>query len=103
MREGEYELVYDPVDTHRATDKLQGCVIGIIEDEMIQVEIAQSRTANSTGHLYSVSLFNSGRKGDLSQSEHDSHRAPGPLSPWSSLPIGLRIRNRYAPPRSSRD
>jgi hypothetical protein len=38
---------------------------------MIQVEIAQSRTANSTSHLCSVSLLKSSRNGSLSQSEHD--------------------------------
>lgn len=40
MCEAKDELVDNPIDAHGSADKLQRCVIGVVEDEVIQIEFA---------------------------------------------------------------
>lgn len=55
MSETENELVHNSVSANCAADQLEGCVIRIAVDEVIQVEVAQTRSPNAPSQLALVS------------------------------------------------
>lgn len=54
MGERENELVNDAIRAHRSANQLQGCVVGVVEDEVVKIEVAQARTSNASGQLFAV-------------------------------------------------
>lgn len=40
MREAKVELIDNPIDAHGSADQLQFCVVGIVEDKVIKIELA---------------------------------------------------------------
>lgn len=46
------ELIYNPVNSYCATDKLKLGILRIAEDEMVGVELRQILSANSSCQLY---------------------------------------------------
>lgn len=55
VSEAEDELVHDPIGANRAADQLQRCIIRIAVDEVVKVEVAQTRSSNASGQLVLVS------------------------------------------------
>lgn len=55
MSETKDELVHNPVNANRATDQLERCIIRVAVDEVIQVEVAQTRSSDTSGQLLPVS------------------------------------------------
>lgn len=55
VSETEDELVDNPVSANRATDQLEGCVIRVAVDEVVQIEVAQTCSPNASGQLKLVS------------------------------------------------
>lgn len=53
VRKAKDELVHNAVYPDRSTNKLKRRIIGIIPDEMMPVEVGQSRAPDSSGHLQS--------------------------------------------------
>jgi hypothetical protein len=51
VREAEDELVDHAVDAYCSTDELELRVFGVIEDEMMAVEVCQCFSADSACHL----------------------------------------------------
>lgn len=49
MRETEDEFVYHTVNPHGSADEFQARVVGVVEDEVVQVELAQALSANAAG------------------------------------------------------
>lgn len=55
MSKAEDEFINNPVNANCAADEFQVRVIRVVENEMIQVELAQTSTANSSCELHSFS------------------------------------------------
>lgn len=51
MSEHENKLIHYAVHPNCSTNKLELGVIGVVEDEMVLIEVGQPRTSNATGHL----------------------------------------------------
>lgn len=56
MGKFEIELVNDTVNANRPTDKLEVCVCGVVEDEVVPVKNRQPRPANTTSQLFPTGL-----------------------------------------------
>ncbi len=99
MSETEYKLVNHSVYPDGSADELELCVFGIVEYEMISVEILQSFSPNTTGHLFSFSRYFTLKRGDL-PSARDSHMV---LSPWCSsfchIPLSKLVHRMLLPDR----
>lgn len=48
------ELVDHPIDAHSSANEFKCCVIGIVEDEMVEIELAQASSADPSGQLHRV-------------------------------------------------
>lgn len=46
--EAEDEFIDNPVNTHRSANKFKRSVVGIVEDEIIEIEFAQLLSADSS-------------------------------------------------------
>lgn len=55
MGEDENELIDDSIRSYRSADQFQGRIVGIVEDEVIEVKVTQSRSPNTTSQLFVVS------------------------------------------------
>ncbi len=51
MRETEDEFVYHAINAHGSADEFQGRIVRVVEDEVVQVELAQSLSSNAAGQL----------------------------------------------------
>lgn len=49
--EHENELIDDSVRSHGPTDQFQSCIVGIIENEVMEVKVTQSRSPNAASQL----------------------------------------------------
>lgn len=56
VRKAKDELVHDAIYPNRPTDKLERCVVGVIPNEMVPVEVGQPLAPYPTCHLFQVSL-----------------------------------------------
>lgn len=56
MGETEDEFVDDSVNSNSPADQLQSRVLGIVEDEVVEIELAQMSAPNASGKLASLML-----------------------------------------------
>lgn len=55
--EDENELIDDSIRSYRSADQFQGRIVGVVENEVIEVKVTQSRSPNTTSQLFIVSVF----------------------------------------------
>lgn len=65
MSKLEDELIDNTIDSHGPTDQLKFGVCGIVEDEVVLIEVGELIAAYATGQLIQVISFVSQRKGLL--------------------------------------
>lgn len=53
MSQTEDELIYDPIGAHGAAHELEARIVGVVEDEVVEVEMAQTSSTNTPGQLIS--------------------------------------------------
>lgn len=76
MCKAKDELVDNPINAHGSADELKGCIIGVVEYEMIQIEFTQPSSADSSCQLPgSASLM---AHPQYIPSGYGSHMAPAP-------------------------
>jgi uncharacterized protein YaaW (UPF0174 family) len=56
MSEHESKLINHAVCANRTTNKLKLRVVGVVEDEMVLIEVGQTRTSNATRQLNNAVL-----------------------------------------------
>lgn len=91
MSKLEDELIDDTIDSHGPTDQLKFGVCGIVEDEIVLIEVGELGTAYATSQLIQVVSFLSQLKGSRCSVEvrlkyknqdllwaHGSHMVPEP-------------------------
>lgn len=54
MGNTEVELVNHSINSNRSTDEFETCIVGVVEDEVMQVELGQAGSPNASGQLHEL-------------------------------------------------
>lgn len=57
MSQTEDEFIHDPVGAHGAAHEFEARIVGVVEDEVVEVEVAQTSSANASSQLISHLVF----------------------------------------------